>query len=165
MLNNKYDDAIQSAVKRDWPDFPDWKYWKAQLYQESRFDPNARSPSGAIGLAQFMPATFADITHQLGWSGISANQADQAIEAGAYYMARLRHTWSGRSRPILEQHYLGMSAYNAGTGNILKAQVLCNNSTLWSQISPCLKFVTGTLSQQTVDYVSRIVEWRRELGQ
>ncbi|MCG6494994.1 bifunctional lytic transglycosylase/C40 family peptidase [Kitasatospora sp. A2-31] len=31
----------------------------AQLYQESGFDPGARSPVGAQGMAQFMPATWA----------------------------------------------------------------------------------------------------------
>ncbi len=78
-------------------------------------------------------------------------------------MAHLRHTWSGRNRAILEQHYLGVAAYNAGTGSILKAQAACGNATSWWQISPCLPVVTGTLAKQTVDYVSRIKMWRAEL--
>lgn len=111
-----------------------------------------------------MPATFAEITRELGWSGISANQAGPAIEAGSYYMGKLRRSWTA-PRPKLEQHLLGVASYNAGLGNIASAQKLCHNAALWAQISPCLKSVTGTLSQQTLDYVSRIEGWRRQLGQ
>jgi membrane-bound lytic murein transglycosylase MltF len=163
LLSDRYDDAIRSAVKRDWVDFPDWLWWKAQLYQESRFDPNAKSQVGAYGLAQFMPKTWDDITHQLGWSGVSANQADAAIEAGAFYMAQLRRSWRA-DRPVLEKHYLGLASYNAGAGNMLKAQMLCNGARLFAQIAPCLHDVTGSDAAQTIDYVAKIQQWRRQLG-
>lgn len=160
---DKYDDPIRSAVKRYWPDFPDWKYWKSQLYQESQLDPSAASSVGAEGLAQFMPQTWADVTHQLGWSGVSATEAGPAIDAGSYYMARLRASW-GAPRPELDRHWLAEASYNSGMGNILKAQKLCGGKALWSEISPCLPTVTGALAQQTITYVSRIEEWRRDLG-
>ena len=50
---SRYDSMIQSAVKKFWPDYPDHLNWKAQLYQESKLDPDATSPGGAQGLAQF----------------------------------------------------------------------------------------------------------------
>jgi membrane-bound lytic murein transglycosylase F len=115
-----------------------------------------------MGLAQFLPSTWADVTRQLGWSGISANQAGPAIDAGAYYMARLRHAWLA-NRPMVERHYLALSSYNSGLGNILKAQSLCHNALLWLDISPCLPQVTGALAKQTVDYVVKIRQWRMEL--
>jgi len=171
LLNDdKYDDAIRSAVKRDWPDFDDWRYWKAQLFQESRLNPDAVSPVGAAGIAQFMPGTWADVTKQLGWSGISSNQADAAIEAGAFYMGKLRRSWTA-PRPKLEQHFLGLASYNAGTGNIVKAQKLCGGALYFATpsritektIAMCLPQVTGSLAQQTIDYVAKIQDWRKQL--
>lgn len=161
-FTTQYDVTIQSSVRAYWPDFPQWLWWKSQLIAESGLNPNAVSPVGAVGLAQFMGPTFQEVSRELGWSGISANQADASIEAGSYYMAKLRHQWTS-NRPMTERHYLAISAYNAGTGNILKAQSLCHNALLWAQISPCLPQVTGTLAKQTVDYVSRIKMWRAEL--
>ena len=158
---NRYDDTIQSSVRTYWPIFDDWRYWKAQLYQESRFDPEARSPVGASGIAQFMPGTWGDVTRQLGWSGISANQAAPAIQAGAYYMGRLRRTWSS-PRTELQRHHLALASYNAGAGNILRAQRLCSASN-WPEISPCLAQVTGHFSAETLTYVERIQRWRRDL--
>lgn len=163
LFTSTYDDAIRSAVKQQWIDYPNWLFWKAQLYQESRFDPGARSPVGAAGLAQFMPATWADVMHQLGWSGISANQAGPAIQAGAYYMRRLRQGWTA-PRPSLERHLLGLASYNAGTGNVVRAQALCAGARDFAQIAPCLPAVTGPLASQTVDYVARTQQWYRLLG-
>lgn len=162
LSSSRYDDAIRSAVRRDWADFPDWLYWKAQLYQESRFDPGARSPVGAAGLAQFMPGTWADVSRELGWSGVSANQADLAIEAGAYYMRKLRRSWKS-PRPELERHLLGAASYNAGAGNVIRAQAACGGARDWAEISPCLRSVTGNSAAETITYVDRIQVWRRQL--
>lgn len=159
---DRYDDSIRHAAKIYWGDFPDWKYWKAQLFQESTLDPDAKSGVGALGLAQFMPATWEDITRQLGWSGVSASQAEPAIEAGAFYMARLRKAWSS-PRPQLDRHQLAEASYNAGTGNLVKAQRLCGNKAPYAEISPCLPLVTGEKARETLDYVVKIDRWHEEL--
>lgn len=160
---NEYDDHIQHSVKRYWADFPDWLYWKAQLYQESLFDPNARSSVGAEGVAQFMPATWLQVTKQLQWSGASARDAKLAIEAGAFYMARMRATWRA-PRPALDRHKLAEASYNAGAGNLIRAQTLCGGRALYAEISPCLPQVTGRFAQETLTYVIRIDRWRGELA-
>lgn len=160
LFSSDYDKEIQTATKQYWPDFPDWKLWKAQLYQESTFDPLAKSTSGAMGLAQFMPKTWSDITKQLGWSGISATQAGPAIEAGAFYMAKLRRQWQ-RNRTMSQKHDLALASYNAGLGTILQAQNLCSGALLWKDIKTCLLPITGSSnSKQTIDYVTRIAKWR-----
>src|SRR5690554_3754238 len=64
-FSDRYDLEIQASVKRWWPG-PEWQWWKAQLYQESLLNPAAVSPAGALGLAQFMPATWNDMIRQLG---------------------------------------------------------------------------------------------------
>ncbi len=162
-FSTKYDEDIRLAVKHWWPDRPFWKEWKAQLYQESRLDPTVCSSVGACGLAQFMPKSWDDITKQIGIRGANPHDARPAIEAGAYYMAQLRHSWSS-NRPADDRQELAQASYNAGLGNILKAQKLCNEAVLYKDIISCLPHVTGTeFSNQTTTYVKRITEYWRQL--
>ncbi len=155
-----YDREIESAVKRWWPDLPYPKAWKAQLYQESRLDPAAVSPVGARGLAQFMPGTWNEVLGQMGRQG-SPHDPSLAIEAGALYMAKLRHTWR-RNRTPIDRNPLAQASYNAGTGSILKAQARCGEARMWPEIAPCLVEVTGEkFSHETRTYVARIDRWWR----
>lgn len=164
VIPSRYDEQIQAATRKFWPDYPDWKMWKAQLYQESRLDPLARSPVGAQGLAQFMPATWDDISRALGYGMISRALAGPAIDGGAFYMARLRRVWVGRDRAPDARHALAEASYNAGTGSVLRAQRICADALLWASIAPCLPRVTGSdFARQTVDYVDRIAGWRKLL--
>jgi len=162
-FTDRYDAEIASAVKHWWPDRPLWKEWKAQLYQESKLDPDAVSPVGARGLAQFMPATWDDITRQVGLGGADRRDARAAIEAGAYYMAQLRHAWRS-PRPEQDRQELAQASYNAGTGSLIRAQARCGNPALYAEIVACLPQVTGPqFSKETTTYVARIAEWWREM--
>ena len=162
-----YDGAIKHAVARWWPDLPAWKLLKAQYWQESRLDPAARSPAGAEGIAQFMEPTWRDAIRALGWPRtLSRRDAAYAIEGSAWYMARLRRTWTRRERHVLERHDLGLASYNAGTANVLTAQRLCADGRLWRDIAPCMPRVTGPVhARETVDYVVKVHRWYKELGQ
>jgi soluble lytic murein transglycosylase-like protein len=136
--------------------------WKAQLYQESRLDPDVCSAAGACGVAQFMPRTWADVTRQLAVApGASRFDAALAIAAGAYYQARLRRAWSPDGRSGLDRNDLGAASYNAGLGNILAAQARCGQALLWSAIAPCLPPVTGARARETMTYVTNIRRWWR----
>lgn len=160
---DRYDRHIEQAAKRWWPAGPDWKWWKAQLYQESLLNPDARSHVGAEGLAQFMPGTWRDVSRQMGIpKGISPRDAKWAIEAGAFYMARLKATWSA-PRPMLDRHFLAAASYNAGAGHLVTAQRLCGNPALYAQIVACLPQVTGRNSKETITYVERIQLWRKQM--
>lgn len=159
---DKYDRQIVTAVKTHWPDYPYPLAWKAQLYQESLLDPDARSPVGAEGLAQFMPGTWKQISKELGYGLISPRLADQSINAGAYYMAKLRRQWRSK-RPNDDRHKLAQASYNAGLGNILKAQRRCGNLLLYQEIISCLPQITGRHSRETITYVDRISKWRAQM--
>ncbi|MBK8295550.1 MAG: transglycosylase SLT domain-containing protein [Solirubrobacterales bacterium] len=76
----------------------------AQLYAESGFDPTARSPVGAQGIAQFMPATAASY-------GLD-NPFDPAaaIDAQGHLMSDLLKQFGSPS--------LALAAYNAGPGAV-----------------------------------------------
>ena len=75
----------------------------ALLKQESGFQPNAVSPVGAKGIAQFMPETARSF-------GIDPSDPAQAIDAAARY---LRTEWDYFGKPEL-----ALAAYNAGRGAV-----------------------------------------------
>jgi hypothetical protein len=77
----------------------------AQINEESGFNPNAVSPAGAEGIAQFMPGTFAEVGY-----GSPFNVGD-AFNAYTAYMGQLLHQEGGSIQKALE-------AYNAGPGNL-----------------------------------------------
>lgn len=160
----KYDAEIKTAVKKYWLDFPRPEYWKAQLCQESHLDPNAKSPVGAEGLAQIMPATYADIIQTLHWdSAYSAYDPARAIHAGAWYEGTSRRFWGASGRTAIERNELGTCGYNAGNGNCVKAQKACNGAMTWDLISPCLQQITGKYAKETLTYVSNIRRYALEI--
>lgn len=150
-----YDPQIRQAAERYWPGVP-WQLWKAQLYQESRLDPRARSPAGAEGLAQFMPSTWAEISKALGYGVVDRRLAGPAIEGGAYYMATLRRRWPEAD---LERQRFAAASYNAGLGNVHRAFVDCGAAGTWQLTSGCLSEVTGQHAAETIGYVRQIWRW------
>lgn len=159
---DRYDRQIQSASERFLPGW-DWRWYRAQLYQESRLDPSAVSSAGAAGIAQFMPGTWRDIAPKVGAGSLSPHVADSAILAGAYYMSKLRRAWKSE-RPESDRRRLAQASYNAGTGNILAAQHACNDARHWPDIAPCLHAITGTHADETLTYVERIERWFLLMG-
>lgn len=134
----------------------DWRQLKAQGWQESRLNPEERSSAGAMGVMQFMPATWAMCGKALNIHASPYN-AKASIICGGWYMSRLDRSWNRRGRPDSEVWLLSLASYNAGLGNILKAQGKCGNVVNWSDIWPCLYLVTGVdNSLETTRYVSII---------
>lgn len=137
----------------------DWRLWRAQIETESAMRAGATSPVGAMGLAQVMPATFRDISKA---SGIAGNPYDPEvnINAGAWYMAKQRAIFKA-PRPEADKHNLACASYNAGAGNIIKAQRLAGNPEGWEPVAETLPKVTGHHSTETINYVKRIRETYR----
>lgn len=108
-----------------------------------------------------MPATWREVVRDLGLVGSPHDEV--AIDAGAYYMAKLRQTWR-RDRSAVERNELAQASYNAGAGNILKAQRYCGSARLWPAVRECLPLVTGARNaRETVTYVERIQRRWREM--
>lgn len=156
LFDTRYDGAIQYWVNQYLPDSVDWRLYKAQLYQESLFDPKAVSHAGACGLAQFMPATWQELCHTLSYPvDASPFDPDLSIRAGAWYMAKMRAIWRA-PRPEFDRHSLALASYNAGGGNLIAAQKCCGGKTDYKEIVACLGNVTGQHATETSGYVQRV---------
>ncbi|MBI5595438.1 MAG: lytic transglycosylase domain-containing protein [Elusimicrobia bacterium] len=79
---DRYDDSILSEARR-WGLDP--RLLKSVMGAESEFNPRARSPKGAMGLMQVMPAT----AESVGVPRALLRDPWQNIKAGAAYIARL----------------------------------------------------------------------------
>lgn len=154
LRNTIYDVQIRKWNSVYTPSLP-WYWNKAQLVAESNLKPNAVSPVGAMGLGQFMPATWKEVSRELRFGEASAFAPALNIQAHAYYMAKLRSQFK-RERPEWDRHSLALASYNAGLGNVLKAQKLGGNSLLYKPMANALHKVTGHHSKETLTYVDRI---------
>lgn len=100
---NAYDALIVASALRHGIDPA---LMKAMMHTESGFNPNARSPVGAQGLMQLMPATAKRFGVANAWD------PSQNIEGAAKYIKYLTVRFSNLQHAI--------AGYNAGEGNVSK---------------------------------------------
>jgi hypothetical protein len=86
-------------------------YFARQIEQESGFNPNAVSPSGAVGIAQFLPSTAAGL-------GINPWDPIQALRGAATMMANYARQYGG-------DYAKALAAYNGGSGTVQSAVNNC----------------------------------------
>lgn len=121
--NNKisqYDELIkQHAQKIGW----DWRLIASLIYQESRFNPRARSWAGAEGLMQVMPATAKAL-------GIkSTSDPAQSIRGGTNYLKMLYERFYDIPDSINRLQF-ALASYNCGYGHVRDAQRLAEENNL-----------------------------------
>ena len=93
----------------------DWLMLASFAFQESGFDQNARSPVGAIGVMQVMPATAAD--RAVGIPNIEDLESN--VHAGTKYLFVLRdHYFSDAAIDPTERMLFTMAGYNAGPNRV-----------------------------------------------
>ena len=95
----------------------DWRLITSQMYQESHFNPNARSFAGAQGLLQVMPRTG----RQFGYSNLT--KPENGVGAGLAYLDWLEQRFPARL-DLAEKLYFTLAAYNAGHGHVEDARRL-----------------------------------------
>ena len=84
------------------------------IREESRFNPRARSSTGALGLTQLMPATARQVAASLKLSAVGEQtllQPDQNVRIGAAYLGQLLKQFGGNTA-------YAVAAYNAGPGAV-----------------------------------------------
>lgn len=101
-------DAVEYGISPD--------LYQRQIQQESHFDPNAVSWVGAIGIAQFMPGTAADMH-------FDPHDPVAALKNGAIMMGNLNSTFNGN-------YAMALAGYNAGPGAVDVAVNNCGGAWL-----------------------------------
>lgn len=110
-IPEQYKDAVSKAAET--ASLPE-SVVAAQINQESGWNPNAVSPAGARGIAQFMPGTWGEYG-----KGKDPFDALAGIDALGRYMADLRGMVSEIATNETELVKFTLASYNAGPGNVL----------------------------------------------
>ena len=112
-----YDDLVKPAAEQY--QF-DWRLLVSQMYQESRFDPTAKSFAGALGLFQVMPRTAKEMGYRLPFT------EETGIMAGSQYLNWTRDRFEDYL-PLADQLWFSLAAYNAGFGHVNDARRLARH--------------------------------------
>ena len=155
----RYDHYFSKYTKHHFGPAFDWRYFKAQAIAESRLKENAKSPVGAVGVMQIMPATYTDISKRYRYIKGNSSSPKWSIAAGIYYNRSIWNLFKAK-RPFQDRLDFTFGAYNAGKGNIIKAQKHAKrlelDPDLWPSIEQTLPKVTGKHSKETLSYVKKI---------
>jgi len=92
---------------------------RAVVWQESRFDPDARGAAGELGLMQLMEDAsleWAAASQAPGFSHTHALDPVTNTLAGTYYLAKLLRRYAHTDDPLP----YALADYNAGRGNVLR---------------------------------------------
>ncbi len=104
----------------------------AVVWQESRWNAQAISPKGAIGLAQLMPGTARDL-------GVDPRDPAQNLIGGARYLRQLLDQFDGDIEKSL-------AAYNAGPGRVLRSNGVPRIRETQSYVSAIVDRLSHTVS-------------------
>ncbi|MCJ8274880.1 MAG: membrane-bound lytic murein transglycosylase MltF, partial [Psychrosphaera sp.] len=115
-----YDDLVKDAAREH--QF-DWRLITSQMFQESRFNPKAKSSAGALGLMQVLPRT----AKELGYDNLT--NPEESIKAGIQYLDWTRDRFSD-DIPVQQRLFFALAAYNAGYGHVKDAQRLAKKMNL-----------------------------------
>lgn len=117
----------------------------AIIHQESRFNQEALSKVGALGMTQLMPGTANDV-------GVNRHNRKENIKGGILYIRQMLTRYKGNEK-------LALAAYNSGMKHIDSA-IKKAGSRNWNIVKQNL--VTKYVHQiETIDYVKRITKFKK----
>jgi membrane-bound lytic murein transglycosylase F len=165
-----YREEFQQAEKKS--GIP-WMLLAAMAYQESKWNPNAISPTGVRGIMMLTRSTASEL-------GIH-NRLDpsKSIAGGARYLSYLLKRVSDDIR-MPDRQFIALAAYNVGMGHIddarLLAERLGKNSAQWDDLKSVLPLLAHkefyrdlphryARGWEPVQYVKRIRAYRNILQQ
>ncbi|MDT8379641.1 MAG: membrane-bound lytic murein transglycosylase MltF [Desulfotignum sp.] len=145
----------------------DWRLVAAVVYQESRFDPGAKSATHVRGLMQVTQAAAREM-------GIENRQDPaQSVQAGIKYLKQMYERFEE-----IEDEYqrllFALATYNVGYGHVLDAMAIARDKGLNPRVWNSLKKTLPLLSKpeyykktkhgyargwEPVQYVERVLTW------
>jgi membrane-bound lytic murein transglycosylase MltF len=134
----------------------DWVLMGAQGYQESQLNQNAKSPVGAIGVMQVMPATGKDM--KVG--DIAETEAN--IHAGIKYMRfMIDQYYEKEPMTKLDKVLFAFASYNSGPGRVRQLRQEATkrglDPNIWFQN---VEYIAAEkIGPETVTYVSNIYKY------
>ena len=129
----------------------DWRLLAAIAYQESHWDPLAKSPTGVRGVMMLTRATAGGLNVD------DRTDAEQSIRGGAQYLSHLMDKMP-ESIPQDERIWFALAAYNMGYGHMLDARKLTaqqkGNPDSWADVKQRLPMLNQKrfLSRTTYGY-------------
>ncbi|MDF0534844.1 membrane-bound lytic murein transglycosylase MltF [Shewanella sp. A32] len=127
----------------------DWRKLAATSYQESHWNPQARSPTGVRGMMMLTIPT----AEQLGIEDRLDPQ--QSIRGGAEYLASILDTLPA-SIPDEERMWFALASYNVGFGHVEDARVLTEkmgkNPSAWKDVKQVLPLLQKRKYYQQTKY-------------
>jgi len=141
-----------------------WVLLAAQSYQESHWNPRAKSPTGVRGMMMLTLPTAKQV-------GIKSRiDAEQSINGGATYMSSLINRLP-KSIPDRTRIWYGLAAYNIGMGHLYDARNLASklgkNPDSWEDMQEVLPLLANkkyysrlrygyARGSEPVEYVKRV---------
>ncbi len=121
----------------------------AVMREESTFRPAIRSPAGAVGLLQIMPATARRVGSERGIPDADARLSDPAVNLrlGAFYLGKLQARYGGIAPRAIAGYNAGEEAVDRWLGDMPPAI-----------LAEADAFVEEIPFQETRDYVKKV--WR-----
>lgn len=139
-------EAIGEPLARAW--------YLAIIRQESEFNPMARSPAGAIGYMQLMPATARHVAKEMG-VGFDVrrlyNDPRYNVQLGSYYLEKMRRYYNNSL-------VLAIASYNAGPGNVNKWQRTFGPYRSRRTTDEAIDWIELIPFSETRNYVHRVLE-------
>jgi soluble lytic murein transglycosylase len=123
----------------------------AVIYQESKFDADARSDAGAVGLMQLQPETAKGIAIRTGGSRFRVDDLTNPeinVRYGSWYLRHLLQKYGDEE--------LALAAFNAGQGNVDR----------WRREGKGIAFAETRAYVERIDELKRIYRdaYESELG-
>ena len=127
----------------------DWLLLAAQAYQESHWEPRARSPTGVRGLMMLTLPTARQVSVD--------NRLDpvQSLRGGLKYMVSL-HSRMPERIPEPDRTKFALAAYNVGFGHLNDARILAQragaNPDVWDEVVEYLPLLRQRRYYSTVEH-------------
>ena len=142
----KYESAFREAAQEH---NLDWHLLAAVSYQESHWNPRAKSPTGVRGLMMLTLDTAKEMN--------VSNRLDalQSINGGTSYLSKLHKKLPARINEP-DRTYLALAAYNIGFGHLEDARILTQkmgaNADLWTDVRDHLPLLSQQKYYMTAKY-------------